>query len=88
MMTWIHVLSLEPALGELLDQARNHQGPECPIRRWYASGGLRAALSNLVGWKRLVGPSELQGSDAYTVAYETIYGALPDCQEDCQCMNL
>ena len=77
---------LEPRLLELLHEARSMIDMGglsfCANRIWY--DGFKPRLVALVGWERDAGPKLLRTSAAYDVAYQTIYGALPDCR-DCAC---
>jgi hypothetical protein len=85
-LTFDQLAVLEPRLNELLERADNHTG-NCANAAWYGPDGLRKAMSKLVGHLRSFGPSELQTSAAYDVAYRTLYKALPDC-EGCNCLSL
>jgi hypothetical protein len=78
--------ALEPHLNELLTEARSHKGG-CANARWYGQGGLRKAMQKVVGHLRHTGPEELRTSQAYDVAYRTLYAALPDCS-GCGCLTL
>ena len=55
---------------------------EVYLRNYRAAGvyvnEIKPALLYLVGWFRKAGPAFMQTSDAYMLAIETIYGALPD----------
>jgi hypothetical protein len=94
--TWSELVKLEPRLGELLARAKaivddggesfcaNHRwvgcgnGPACEKCR----GGLKDELVMLVGWE--ASNPELESSEAYDVAYDKVYKALPDCR-NCGC---
>jgi hypothetical protein len=87
--TWRQLVAAEPRLARLLREARAVDGSAddfCANSVWYGYDGplsLRERVSRLVGWDRK--PHPLLGTeDAYDVAYDTIYDALPDCR-DCGC---
>jgi hypothetical protein len=87
--TWAELVKAEPKLGELLAEAQavkdDGRTPSfCANRIWYAPGGFKDRLCRLVGWDRK-GHPVLGTMQAYDVAYETIYDALPDCR-DCWCL--
>jgi hypothetical protein len=81
---------LEPRLLELLAEARSHHANRkrvfCANTVWYGySGhwpGLKQRMSQLVG-HLAQGDARLRMSQAYDVAYGTIYQALPDCRGRC-----
>jgi hypothetical protein len=85
----------EPRLRDLLAEARAHHqnlGPVfCANAVWYGytgfQPGLKERLSCLVGWAAERG-GDLRTSEAYDVAYHTIYQALPDCRGRCLCSLL
>jgi hypothetical protein len=87
--TWEDLVTLEPALAALLDEARAYRadtGPDfCANAVFYAGGGLKERLCRLVGWDRM--PHPVLGTPAaYDVAYDTVYDALPDCRGRCCCL--
>jgi hypothetical protein len=91
-VTFEELARMEPVLRALLKEARAYRrkrGPSfCANGVWYAPGGLKQRLSGLVGWGRKwrLPPGHLLGTEeAYDVAYDTIYAALPDCR-DCACL--
>ena len=79
---------LEPQLLDLAQEAANVSSrgkPQfCANAVWYA-GGLKERLCKLVGWDRKPHPV-LGTEEAYDVAYDTCYNALPDCR-DCLCFG-
>jgi hypothetical protein len=86
--TWDELAKLEPLLIDLLKLAESYpkRSPGfCANAAWYGYGahGLKDALCKLVGWIRKPKPNPgdlLGGKEAYEVAYDTLYAALPDCQ--------
>jgi hypothetical protein len=84
-ITWPKLVQAEPRLGLLLKEARavrarspNH----CSNSIWYGyrgHRGIKPRLCNLVGHDRRAGPAFLQTAGAYSLAYDKIYQALPDC---------
>jgi hypothetical protein len=89
--TFADLVAVEPALGQLLATAkayRKNVPPKfCANAAWYGYGnfwgrGLKARLSRLVGWD--AAREELRTEEAYDLAYDTIYRALPNCRK-CGC---
>jgi hypothetical protein len=84
--------ALEPGLDRLLAEARSHNENRSPIfcanAVFYGypghRPGIKQRLSALVGWGRK-GDPVLGTCEAYDVAYETIYEALPNCRGRCRC---
>jgi hypothetical protein len=86
-VTWETLVAREPRLAALLAEIRKIRSRPgfCANELWYGYGdyghSLKYRLSCLVGWDRR--PDPLLGTeDAYDVAYETLYRALPDCRHD------
>jgi hypothetical protein len=57
------------------------------IAAWFGEHGyerysFKQRLCDLVGWSRHREPVELQSSEAYDVAYKTIFDAMPPDRED------
>lgn len=79
---FVRLCELEPRLLELYNEAKSYKPVPgfCANHIWYRYGGLKSQLCHIVGWDAI--DPRLQTSEAYDVAYETIYGALPDCQHD------
>jgi hypothetical protein len=78
-MTFADLASLEPQLGALLREARHVDASSdafCANGVWY--GSFKPRLLLLVGWE--ASNPALRTSEAYDLAYETIYDALPDCR--------
>ena len=91
-VTFPELVSLDPQLGELMQEAQSHSSkgnPQfCANAVWYGYAGhqgIKPRLLWLVGYER---PGErntvLHTAAAYDVAYDAIYHALPDCR-DCAC---
>lgn len=84
-MTWSEIVKIAPELEELLTFAgwvSDPGGPHfCANRIWY--GLFKPRLLEMVGWESKI---EMLGTtEAYDLAYEKIYAALPHCR-DCGCM--
>lgn len=99
-LTWQKLVELEPRLQALLNEARSAADGKycfCASDKWYGTDGPRSGLKHrvmqLVGFERkppstLMPEVLLQSHTAYDVAYQTIYGALPDCRNaGCDCMG-
>lgn len=86
--TWGDLCELEPRLEELFDVARSYhlnKGTDfCANRRWYRT--LKPRLERLVGWHRKDNHPTLCSRQAYDLAYQAIYEALPDCRGYCSCL--
>jgi hypothetical protein len=80
----------EPRLRKLYDEARavgddGSAGHFCANAVWFGYGGhrgLKVRLVQLVGFQAEA--PELRTTEAYDVAYQTIYAALPNCR-GCLC---
>jgi hypothetical protein len=91
-LTWRALTRLEPRLRDLLAEARSHHLNRsldfCANAVWYGylgfRPGLKARLVRLVGCRAEKG-GDLRTSEAYDLAYQTIYQALPDCRGWCTC---
>jgi len=90
--TWKQLIKAEPELANLLEEAqmiRTEPGRVfCANACWYGHGGwdgFKPRLEDLVGWS-MKGHPLLGTSQAWDVAYERIYAALPDCRGDCWCI--
>jgi len=98
-LTFNDLVALEPRLAHLLTEAQGHKPTRkfCANQTWYGYfgfSGLKDKLLRLVGWKRETAPDgatdvakekTLKSSQAYSVAYQTVYHALPDCGPECVC---
>lgn len=83
-LTWPRLVELEPALLDLFREAQAVDGGDahfCANRGWYDS--YRPRLLALAGWEAR--QPALRTQEAYDLAYETIYAALPPCR-DCLCL--
>ena len=82
---WDRLVAAEPRLEELLADCQAVDGSDehfCANRVWCRD--FKPRLVELVGWDR-EGHPELESHEAYDVAYDTCYHALPDCR-DCTCI--
>jgi hypothetical protein len=90
--TFADLVSLEPQLAALLAEAESYHEKAgqhfCANVVWYGyrghAPGLKLLLNDLVGFYS--GKTGLLAtSEAYDMAYQTIYHALPDCRHDGEC---
>ncbi len=87
---WSQLVRHEPRLAEIrrsVERVRDEDdgtGSFCANRVWYAPGGPKAQLVQLVGWESDVDHPALRNSVAYDVAYKALYSLLPDCR-NCWC---
>lgn len=84
-VTWEQVADLVPDLKLMLKLAKSIRRPKgswCSNRMWYAI--FKPRLQELVGDGCPRKNPMLRSSEAYDVAYNTIYNALPPCR-DCFC---
>lgn len=81
-LTWDKLIEMEPKLNELYESAKNEkQTPGyCANRVWFTT--LKPKLLALVGWDREEDHNQLCTDEAYDIAYETIYEALPCCDHE------
>jgi|GEM_PF-6805732 len=97
-LTWQKLTQLEPRLLEVLKQAQAVKDDKsersfCANRVWFGYDepgpgprGLKSKVSSLVGWCSVnAGHPVLGSSEAYDLAYRTVYDALPYCR-DCACL--
>ena len=87
--TFAELVVFEPRLGQLLNELKaiKTQRRFCANSIWYGYGqhpSYRAKMSSLVGWARRSHPI-LGTSAAYDVAYDALYGSLPNCRKGCAC---
>ena len=86
-LTFKQLAKLDPRLMDLYNEAietKDPGGPSfCANYVWYKPGGLKERLTDLVGWGAET--PELRSTEAYDLAYLTIYDALPNCR-NCNCM--
>jgi hypothetical protein len=100
-LTFARLCEMEPRLLSLLADVRarcagrSRKRNWCANSAWYGYGPFRAErslkeqLTRLIGWHRVAGdgPHEgaLRSSEAYQIAYESLYNALPGCRA-CACL--
>lgn len=86
-LTWEEIVAIEPALLQMYNEAvrRGQRGVQnendCANVVWYRNGGMKDRFVTLVGWKAQ--KPALIDSLTYELAYQKIYGALPDCTDKC-----
>jgi hypothetical protein len=94
-LTWRALTRLEPRLRDLLAEARSHHMNRSldfyANAVWYGylgfRPGLKARLRRLVGWTAEQ-EGVLRTTEAYELAYRTIYQAPLDCRGWCTCGRL
>ncbi len=91
--TWQDLVAREPRLAELRVAAERIRPTAnasfCANAAWYGYAGqfgLKPRLLRLVGWGAQNQDPVLRSSDAYDVAYQTLYDLLPDCR-GCGCVD-
>jgi hypothetical protein len=89
--TWRMLVKIEPELARLYDDVRAVRDPGgiwfCANNRWYgdaSGGGFKSRLVRLVGFDAQSRDPRMRTMEAYDVAYDKIYAALPPCR-DCLC---
>ena len=83
-LTWKRLIKIEPHLLTLYDEAKAVDGSAehfCANAVWYER--FKPRLFSLVGWE--CSNPEIRTQEAWDLAYETIYEALPPCR-DCLCL--
>jgi hypothetical protein len=84
-ITWEEITQIEPALITLFNKCCEVKDPGsgsfCANELWYRPGGFKEQLCSLVGWNALKLDDRLCSSQAYEIAYEKCYNALPACRE-------
>lgn len=91
---FMKLVELEPGLMDLYREAKRHH--EVAGSRFranaarfgyagYRDRGIKSRLIELVGWYREGSDPLLETKEAYEIAYEMIYRALPDCRKGCAC---
>jgi hypothetical protein len=93
-VAWRELIKLEPRLKELYEEIsaiKDHGGEAfCANAVWYGygsyreDGGFKSRLSQLVGWHAGRVDKRLKSMDAYSIAYDKLYNALPNCR-NCNC---
>jgi len=83
-MTWEQMVIIEPRLLELYKIAKSYKPTKnfCANQIWYRRGGLKSKMMKLAGYGA---PGILGTPEAYDIAYQKIYNALPDCRHDGWC---
>lgn len=92
-MTFTELCTLEPALRELEEFARNAAREEeaeqgeyrCGNACWYSQ--VKPRLLRLVGWGRTPRHPVLSSSEAYMTATDYLYNLMPDCRR-CACLSV
>ena len=92
-LTWAEMCVIKPRLSRLLreiQRVRDDGQSEyfCRNKRWYGwpprdDDGYKSEMHALVGF--YAARPELATSQAYDVAYRTLYRALPPCRGPCGC---
>jgi hypothetical protein len=85
-LTWELMVEIEPRLNALWLEActvsSKYKKHFCANSFWYGYGspeqGFKGRVSKLAGFD--AANPKLRGMDAYSIAYEKIYKALPDCR--------
>jgi hypothetical protein len=94
-LTFPELCEMEPRLLDLLAEAHSHHNNHdevfCANAVWYGypgyKPGIRARMCRLVGiFAEKAG--DLRPPEAYDLAYQTIYKALPDCRGNCICTRI
>ncbi len=93
-ITWELLCSLEPRLLDLLAEVRAIKDDKskpsfCANAVWYGEfghPGIKPKLIHLVGWHASGTDRRLRSPEAYDLATNTLYNALPDCRGDCFCL--
>ncbi len=92
-LTWDDLAAREPRLAALRQAVERESAHGrlhyCANAAWYGYGGhlgLKPRLLRLVGWGAQSHDPVLRSSDAYDVAYQTLYDLLPDCR-GCGCVD-
>jgi hypothetical protein len=87
---WSQIIKIEPRLNDLYKEAKalKDNGSAvsfCANSEWYGwhnHHGFKQRLCSLVGWE--AAHESLRTQDAYDIAYDKIYEALPNCR-NCGC---
>jgi predicted transcriptional regulator with HTH domain len=87
-LTWRELVRREPYLRYLLEAARCQKDDPskpsyCANYVWYTY--FKPQLERYVGWFARVKDGVVNTSEAYDLAYEKIYNALPNCR-NCNCL--
>ncbi|MFP4473998.1 MAG: hypothetical protein ACLFOY_00465 [Desulfatibacillaceae bacterium] len=89
-ITWEDIIAVQPALHDLyvaaLSVVDDRSKPFfCGHHVWYKQG-YRRRLTQLVGYGAdPLLPSFIRSPEAYAIAYQKVYDAIPGCRGDCGC---
>jgi hypothetical protein len=90
LITWEEMTRLEPRLETLYRRVCTIKDPGgsafCANACWYGYGGhpsLKEPMTHLVGFDAR--NPQLRTMEAYNLAYQKLYSALPDCR-NCMCL--
>lgn len=84
---WKDMIEIEPTLDFLYQKAKRlgEQGvqkpSDCANVVWYGHGNMKRQMSQYVGYEAR--DPRLATHHHYDCAYQKIYDALPDCNENC-----
>jgi hypothetical protein len=86
-LAWEEMVVVEPRLARLLSDIqaiKDPGGPKgfCANYHWVTN--LKPTFVRLVGFQARGEDARLRTMEAYDLAYQTLYAALPDCR-DCGC---
>ncbi len=86
-LTWALLVQLEPELEALYREIRTLRGKGgrvfCANRVWYSR--FKGRLLRLVGWEARNPDPRIRSAEAYDLAYQKLYDALPNCR-NCSCL--
>jgi hypothetical protein len=87
-ITWKRICQIDPTMLNLYREAKTIKDNKrkkrfCANEIWESR--FKPFIVNHVGWHSAM--PELQSSLAYNIAYQTIYGALPNCR-NCFCVGM
>jgi hypothetical protein len=94
-LTFEELCEMEPRLQLLLAAAEAHHKNREPVfcanAVWYGYPGFRPGIKDrlckLAGWLA-ERAGDLNSPEAYDLAYQTLYSALPDCRGRCICTRI
>jgi hypothetical protein len=92
-LTWQQLVAAEPRLGSLMREIKTVRDDKsrpsfCANAVWYGYydyPGFKPRLYELAGWGAKSAPDLLRTMEAYDLAYDKLYAALPNCR-NCNCM--
>lgn len=84
-VTWDELVKAEPRLSQLEASVKavDDSGPVF-CANWVWVNQFKPVLVNLVGWFARDKAAILHTAEAYDIAYDHLYGLLPDCR-NCKC---